>query len=92
MSEEWFGTYPSNEAVSILHVWPESGVYNLRARAKDVYNATSGWGTFKIVIPRAKFNIRTAFVQFLERVLEIFKSNHIFIYLNTHIYNMWGGL
>jgi VCBS repeat-containing protein len=89
--EEWIGPYTENEAVSIVKTWPEQGVYNLRARARDVHGATSDFTTFKVVIPRARFSIRNVILDFLDSLSEIFKSSHILIYLYSQIYDMWGG-
>ena len=89
--EEWIGPYTQDEAQSIIHTWPEGGVYNLRARAKDIHEETSDWSTFKVIVPRTKFSVRTAILDFIESLSEIFKSYHIFIHLYSLIYDMLGG-
>ena len=90
-SEEWIGPYPENEAVTVSHIYVEPGIYNLQARARDIFNATSNFETFRIIIPRAKFTFRSAILHFFESLLEIFKSNHIILNLYSHLYEMWGG-
>ena len=39
----WVGPYPSGVVVSISHIWSEVGIYEVKARAKDIWGARSGW-------------------------------------------------
>jgi hypothetical protein len=39
----WVGPYTSGLTVTISHIWSEIGVYDVKARAKDIWGARSGW-------------------------------------------------
>ena len=39
----WFGPYPSVEIVNISHMWMESGNYDIKVKAKDIFGAESNW-------------------------------------------------
>jgi hypothetical protein len=45
----WLGLYQSNETVSESYAWPESGEYEIRVKAKDIYDAESNWSEPLIV-------------------------------------------
>ena len=40
---EWEGPYPSGELANASHSWTSTGIYELRARLKDQYEAESNW-------------------------------------------------
>lgn len=47
----WLGPYNSGQTVGIGHEWPEPGIYEIRAKAKDINEAESTWSEpYKIVI------------------------------------------
>jgi hypothetical protein len=52
--EEWIGPYDSGEIVKVKHNWSEKGIYNIRAKARDVYGAESDWATLEITTPKNK--------------------------------------
>ncbi|UCF11927.1 MAG: Zn-dependent exopeptidase M28 [Thermoplasmatales archaeon] len=39
----WIGPYPSDEEVIVSNTWFEHGTYDIKAKAKDTYNAGSEW-------------------------------------------------
>ena len=39
----WIGPYTSGLTITISHTWTAQGTYQVRARAKDVFNAMSDW-------------------------------------------------
>jgi hypothetical protein len=41
-TSDWFGPYSSGQKAELIHEW-EDGVYDIRAKAKDIYNAESPW-------------------------------------------------
>jgi hypothetical protein len=45
----WLGPYLSNESVSESYAWPESGEYEIRVKAKDIYDAESNWSELLII-------------------------------------------
>ena len=49
--EEWIGPYGSGEEATVSHTWIEEGTYNMRAKAKDVHDAESDWGTLEVTMP-----------------------------------------
>jgi len=47
----WLGPYPSVELVNKSHVWMESGEYEIKVKAKDIFDAESNWSdSIKITI------------------------------------------
>ena len=50
-TEEWIGPYASGEEVKISHTWDEEDTYTIRAKAKDIYDEESGWGTLEVTMP-----------------------------------------
>jgi subtilisin family serine protease len=41
---EWTEYYPSDSDVKVKHTWSKSGIYTLKAKAKDIYGFESDWG------------------------------------------------
>jgi hypothetical protein len=50
----WIGPYNSSEEISLKHIWASQGSYTIKAKAKDLYDATSDWGFFTIKLPKNK--------------------------------------
>jgi hypothetical protein len=50
----WIGPYSSGEDVTVGHIWDELGVYIIKAKAKNIFDAESEWETFPVIIPRNK--------------------------------------
>lgn len=42
-SSGWIGPHPSGKRVTASHIWKESGIYEIRVKAKDIYGAQSEW-------------------------------------------------
>ena len=51
-SSGWLGPSPSGHTISVAHTFPR-GTFNISCQAKDIYNATSDWGTLKVSMPLA---------------------------------------
>jgi predicted secreted protein len=50
-TSEWLGPYQSGLQVEISHEWSEPGVYNIKAKAKDIHGAESDWSdSYTVVI------------------------------------------
>jgi len=47
----WLGPYGSSEEVTVGHKWSEKGTYTIRAKARDIHGAESGWGTLSVTMP-----------------------------------------
>jgi hypothetical protein len=52
--EEWIGPYSSGEEITVSHTWNEKGTYSVRAKAKDLNDIESGWGTLSVSMPKTK--------------------------------------
>ena len=66
--DEWIGTFASGEEVTVRHTWDELGIYTIRVKAKDIYDAETDWETLDIEMPiNNVFNIYQLFLRFLEQ-------------------------
>jgi len=52
-NSSWLGPYLSNENVTLNHIFAEKGSYTIKAQARDIYHAISGWGTLQVTMPTA---------------------------------------
>jgi len=66
-TEEWIGPYASGEEVKVKHTWDTKGTYIIKAKAKDVYDAESDWGTLEVTMPKSRFVHHSLFLRLLER-------------------------
>jgi hypothetical protein len=65
----WIGLYPSGDEIKQSHTWSKKGTYTIKAKAKDIYENESDWGTLTITMP-CSYNM--PFVSFWERLFERF--------------------
>ena len=66
--DEWVGPYESGENVEITHQWETKGTYTIHAKAKDIYDIESNWGSLTVVMPKAySYEIQGLLEQFFER-------------------------
>ncbi|MBD3218241.1 MAG: choice-of-anchor D domain-containing protein, partial [candidate division Zixibacteria bacterium] len=42
-TEDWIGPYPSDQKVTVLHSYESTGTFTIKARARDIYDATGPW-------------------------------------------------
>jgi hypothetical protein len=49
--ENWIGSYPSGETVTVSHTWSSNGTYTISAKAKDTDNFWGPWGTLSVTMP-----------------------------------------
>jgi outer membrane protein assembly factor BamB len=47
----WLGPYSSGEVVTKSHTWDEENTYTIRAKAKDIFDEESYWGTLEVTMP-----------------------------------------
>ncbi|MBE3122905.1 MAG: right-handed parallel beta-helix repeat-containing protein [Thermoplasmata archaeon] len=66
-TEEWIGWFTSGEEVTFSHKWSQKGVYIIKAKTKDGYNAESDWGTLQVTMPTS---YHIPLIQFWMRLLE----------------------
>jgi len=65
----WIGPYPSGQIVTVNHTFTKKGIYMIKAKAKDVYNAESAWATLEVSMPK---NIAFSFNFFVSQLFERF--------------------
>jgi len=53
-TEEWIGPFESGEEIVVDHTWTIPGSYVITAKAKDIHDASSDWGTLEITMPKNK--------------------------------------
>lgn len=58
--EVCIGPYPSATCATAKHTWSEQGTYIIKAKAKDIYDAESNWGTLSVAMPKNQFQIVTS--------------------------------
>ncbi|MBN2065551.1 MAG: PKD domain-containing protein [Candidatus Thermoplasmatota archaeon] len=65
---DWMGPYNSGVEIEASHTWDEKGVYEIKVKAKDVYDAESNWSDpLSVSIPRLRFPETSWFIRVLER-------------------------
>ncbi len=65
--EDWNGPHNSGNIVRLTHTWDEKSTYSIKAKAKDIFDAESAFGTFDIEIPRNRNTHNTFILHLLER-------------------------
>jgi len=65
--EEWIGPYESGEEVIVSHTWEKRGIYTIKAKAKDEFDAESDWAYLEIKMPVNQQSAHPWFTWFLER-------------------------
>ena len=65
--EDWFGPFDSEQIVRQYHTYEEKSIYTIKAKAKDIFDAESAWGTFRFEVPRSKDTHNRLFFHLLER-------------------------
>jgi hypothetical protein len=48
-SSKWLGPFDSGDTVSASHTWMEIGTYEVKVKAKDIYNHRSNWSDPKAI-------------------------------------------
>jgi len=56
---EWVGPYQSGATATVTHQWAEEGTYTIQAKAKDVFDVESDWGSLEVTMPLDLFTQRT---------------------------------
>lgn len=62
----WTTPSTSGDDVTLTHKWTKKGTYAVKAKAKDIYDAESGWTTISVSIPRT-MSINVLLQRFFER-------------------------
>lgn len=80
----WQGPYNSNSTVNINNTWGQQGTYTIRAQAKDIFDAESGWGTLEVIIPKNKLTKNVLFRDLFKWFkLPFITSKIIFYFINS---------
>jgi len=80
--EEWIGPYISGEEVIVQHIWDRQGSYEVRVKAKDIYDDESEWSE-SIFVNMPKHKIITLII------LKLFeKHQKFFPLINSLIENL----
>ena len=67
----WIGPYDSGLELSIKKTWTYQGTYTIRAKAKDIYGATSDWRIFNVKMPKNK-TINSQLINLFENHLKLY--------------------
>ncbi len=65
--EEWVGPCLSGVELKVRHTWNERGTYTIKAKAKDIYEEESDWGTLEVTMPKNKVAYHSLVFSLLER-------------------------
>ncbi len=68
---EWVGPYASGATATVTHQWAKKGDYTIQAKAKDIYDVESDWGTLSVTMPTP---YTLPFMHFWETLLERFPN------------------
>ena len=66
-NEEWIGPYASGEEIIVSHTWTKRDTYNLKAKAKDIYDQESDWASMDVQMPKANNVLFTLLQSLLQR-------------------------
>jgi hypothetical protein len=66
-STPWGPFQASGTSYNRSHIWMVQGDYTIRAKAKDIHGAESGWGELRITVPREKVITSSFFYHLLEQ-------------------------
>jgi len=69
----WFGPFESGENVTKSHSWPElTKLYEIQAKAKDIYGAESDWGTMYVFVLNSRSSSVSIIERFVVRIIDKF--------------------
>ncbi len=62
----WLGPFPPTAPVRVNHSWSTKGTYEVKVKAKDIFNMETSWATLDVTMPRNKVFNGSIFQMFLE--------------------------
>jgi hypothetical protein len=72
-NSHWIGPYPSGELVTVKHNWTQKGTYEIKVKAKDIYEAESDWSDpLSVTMLRYKLVTCPVFFLVIERLMQCF--------------------
>jgi outer membrane protein assembly factor BamB len=78
---DWTGPYSSGQIVEKSHKWSSKRVYNIRVKAKDIYDDESDWGILAVEIPRNRMINFQSIIDLLNQIPII---REVFLRLLNH--------
>ena len=64
---QWLGPYNADETIKASHIWGKKGNYEVKVKAKDVYDVESDWSDpLNVNIPRTRQVNNIPFFRFLQ--------------------------
>ncbi|KYK31485.1 MAG: hypothetical protein AYK22_07860 [Thermoplasmatales archaeon SG8-52-3] len=63
---EWTEYSESGVDFILKHIWDEDGLFTIKAKAKDIYDAESDWTEFEVEIPRNSVTFFSVITRFFE--------------------------
>ena len=63
----WLGPYLTGENIIQSHTWSEKGTYNIRCKAKDIYDEESTWASLQVTMPRSRSNINSLLFKLIKQ-------------------------
>jgi len=69
--EDWFGPFASGTLQTISHTWTEQDTYEIKAKAKDTFDAESDWAMLEVTMPRNRA-MQRPFFNFLQNHPNLF--------------------
>jgi hypothetical protein len=72
----WSNFFSTGNSYNINKIWNEEGIYQIRAKAKDIYNFESDWSIIEVEVPNRFFiNIENNnFFHIINKILSISKD------------------
>jgi hypothetical protein len=58
----WVGPFPSDQEQTLNHTWNKKGTYTIKAKARDIHDQESDWGTLTVTMP---YEPQFPFIQWL---------------------------
>ncbi|MGF3554332.1 MAG: hypothetical protein ACQXXF_03510 [Thermoplasmatota archaeon] len=81
--EDWIGPCLSGKNISLKHTWPaKTKIYQIKAKAKDIYGAESDYGTFLVFVLNPRTSRSQLFVRIMQRLPILQKILMIFTIIN----------
>lgn len=62
----WIGPFPPGFLVHANHSWATKGTYQVKVKAKDIFNMESAWATLDVTMPKTTVLQGNFFIKFLE--------------------------
>jgi len=67
--EDWSGPYSSGTTIIMSHIWsPATKIYQIKAKAKDIYGSESDWGTFLVFVINSRNSGSSVLIHILQKL------------------------